>query len=93
MAFKKGQKRHPKAGKKKGSRNRKTIERDQEFKEFSDGLFGDKEYNDSVKRRLVRGKAPHLERYIWEKRYGKEPLKIESSENLIIKLVWGDSAV
>lgn len=65
MPFEAGQ---PKfAGRRKGTPNRATAE----FKGFWQQFLASTEYRDSLKRRMLDGKADHMERYVAELLYGR----------------------
>lgn len=79
VPFKKGEKRHPNAGRKKGTKNKKTVDLEAEFQRLTE-FMGDQEYAENVKRRIMTGRASHLEKLAWEKKYGKAPLEIKLEE-------------
>jgi hypothetical protein len=54
-------------GRPQGTRNRRTVE----LREFADEFFRSDEYRASLKRRILRGQAPHLETYLLAVCYGK----------------------
>jgi hypothetical protein len=81
MPFKKGQKRTQGSGRKRGVKNKKTITRTEEFRLISDRLLHDEDYLEKVVRRCKAGRAPQLEKYIWERNFGKSPLEIKVDED------------
>jgi hypothetical protein len=68
--FKKGTPKPPNSGRKKGSLNRATIERNL-LTRAADWING-QPYFDNVKRRVERGKAPHMETYFARRIHGRE---------------------
>jgi len=72
MAFKKGQSGNP-AGKPKGARNK--VSRD--IAAYARSFLESDEYRASANRRMLTGKAPHLETMLHQYAYGKPPDKIE----------------
>jgi len=67
MPFVKGQPKPEAGGRKKGSKNKRT--RDAE--EFAAALLDDPKYLVSLKYRLLKGTAPHMETLLCHYRYGK----------------------
>jgi hypothetical protein len=64
-SFERGHK--PMGGRPKGSLNRKTIE----VREFARGLIEDPEYQSSLRRRVIEGKAPQMEMLLFKYAYGQ----------------------
>ena len=54
-------------GRPKGATNKAT----REIKDIADGLLSDAAYLASLRRRLIAGKAPHMEQLLHHYRYGK----------------------
>ena len=54
-------------GRRKGSLNKVTIE----VKAFSASILHDPNYQESLKKRLIAGKAPHMEPLLFHYCYGK----------------------
>ena len=55
--FKRGEKRPPTAGRRKGVPNKTTVA----MKEWASELFESADWRDSARARILKGKAPHLE--------------------------------
>ena len=71
MPFEPGQ---PKiGGRREGIPNRATAE----FKGFWQQFLASTEYRDSLKRRMLDGKADHMERYVAELLYGRPRQEID----------------
>ena len=83
-----GTKKIANSGRRKGTKNRATVERETAFGLLADDLFSDPDYWERAKERIMRGRAPHLEKFIWEKRFGKEPLPIHVAEPIQIEVNW-----
>jgi len=62
VPFKKGEGGRPRGATNKASR---------EIKDVADGLLSDPAYVTALKRRLISGKAPHMETLLHHYRYGK----------------------
>jgi hypothetical protein len=65
--FKRGMARPKGAGRKKGSRNKATVE----FVEFLRGVFESEDYREALKDRLIRGKASKCEELCLHYVHGK----------------------
>ena len=65
MPFESGHKKQ--GGRKAGTPNRLTGE----AREIARQLLGDTEYQQSLRKRLIRGEAPRIELHIWELAYGR----------------------
>lgn len=74
MPFKKGQSGNP-AGKPKGTLNKATAE----VRGWLEKLMTSKKYRESAERRIVAGKAPHLEGYALQLIGGKPTEHVEVS--------------
>ena len=74
-------------GRTKGSKNKKTIERD--AMAWAAEFFKSDEYLASATRRTLSGRAPHLEGYWLPRIHGKAPDKVEVSGDLHIH--WQDT--
>jgi len=46
-------------------------------REFAQRFIDDEDYRESLRRRVLRGLAPHMETLIWHYRFGKPPDKVE----------------
>lgn len=77
--FQPGQSGNPK-GKAKGTRNKATVE----VQAWMEKLTTSKEYLASAERRILAGKAPHLESYILQKVGGKATERLEVSGALTV---------
>lgn len=66
-------------GRPKGSKNRSTIERNL-LTRAADWIDG-QDYFDNVKKRVERGRAPHMETYFAQRLHGKAVEKVELSGN------------
>jgi len=74
MPFEPGQ---PKTGgRREGTPNRATAE----FKGFWQQFLSSTEYRDSLKRRMLDGKADHMERYVAELLYGRPRQESEGDD-------------
>ena len=80
MPFEKG--RGKTGGRELGTPNRATAE----FKEFWQEFFESEEYRASLKRRVLDGKADHMERYAAELLYGRPKTEIAVDSGLTIVL-------
>ena len=80
MPFEKG--REKTGGRELGTPNRATAE----FKKFWQEFFESKEYRTSLKRRVLDGKADHMERYAAELLYGRPKMEIEIDSSLTVIL-------
>ena len=65
----------PGPGRKKGVPNKATLE----LKAFTDSLLADPNYQKNVIARVMAGEADHIERFMWEHRFGKPKEQIEVS--------------
>ena len=74
--WKKGDPRPEGAGRKKGSKNKATLERERDL-EYWKKFFKTPEYRQSLKLRILRGKADHMEKFLMEHVQGKAPNKVE----------------
>lgn len=77
-------------GRPKGATNKAT----REIKAFAQGFLGSKEYRDNAKRRVLRGRAPHLETLLMHYAYGKpkETIAVEGDiPPFVIEISDGDS--
>ena len=72
MPFKKGQ-----GGRPKGAVNKVRIEEKEYWRDF----FGSEVYRASACQRILEGKAPHMEKLLYEKVYGKPVEHVELSGN------------
>lgn len=73
--FLKGTPKPPTSGRRAGTPNKATGE----FKQFLRGIFESQEYRDKVKDRILKGKAPDLEKYMLQLLYGKPPESVQVS--------------
>ena len=60
-------------GRPKGAVNKATAD----VREFAQKFIDDADYRQSLRRRVLSGKAPHMEQLIWHYRYGKPPDKVQ----------------
>ena len=76
-------------GRKKGVPNKAT----QDVREFAQKFIDDQEYRDSLKRRILRGDATHMETLIWHYRFGKpkDVLDVNLAELAPLRIVIEDS--
>jgi hypothetical protein len=72
VPFKKGQ-----GGRPKGASNKTTLEEKQYWREF----FESETYRVTLKARILDGKAPHMEKHLHEKTFGKPTEHVEISGN------------
>ena len=72
MPFKKGQ-----GGRRKGAQNITKLEEKEYWREF----FHSDEYRVGLKVRILEGKAPHMEKHLHEKTFGKPTEHVEISGN------------
>jgi hypothetical protein len=56
----------PGPGRPKGLPNKAT----QDAREFAQKFIDDQDYRESLRRRVISGRAPHMEQLIWTYRYG-----------------------
>ncbi|UVT20111.1 MAG: hypothetical protein H8K03_20420 [Nitrospira sp.] len=75
MQFAKG--REKTGGRQMGTPNRATVE----FKEFWQEFFESEAYRESLKERVLEGKADHMERYAAELLYGRPRQEISMEDN------------
>ena len=81
MPFEPGQ---PKIGRsREGTPNRATAE----FKGFWQQFLASTEYRDSLKRRMLDGKADHMEQYVAELLYGRPRQELDLTHNEGIRVV------
>ena len=62
-------------GRVKGVPNKATLE----LKAFTDALLAREDYLENVIARIMDGDADHIEKYLWEKRFGKAVQMVEMS--------------
>jgi len=68
--------RHKKVGgRKAGTPNKLTGD----ARELARRLLGDRDYQRSLQRRLIRGQAPRIELHLWELAYGKPRVELEEA--------------
>lgn len=65
----------PGPGRHKGVPNKATLE----LKAFTDSLLADPIYQKNLKARIQAGDADHIEKFLWEHRYGKPKEILEIS--------------
>lgn len=80
-AFQKGTSGNPK-GRPKGCADHKTREIRAMLQEF----MGGEEYQQNVQRRILMGRAPHMESYFGQLLWGKPVDRIEQSGELTIRV-------
>jgi hypothetical protein len=81
MPFEPGQ---PKiGGRREGTLNRATAE----FKGFWQQFLVSTEYRDSLKRRMLDGKADHMERYVAELLYGRPRQEIDMNADKSLTII------
>ena len=80
--FVKGDKR---AGRPKGRANAVTLD----VREFAQKFIDDADYRESLRKRVLRGDAPHMETLIWHYRFGKpkDTLEINQPRPLVVELL------
>lgn len=87
MKFAKGHRKF--GGRKPGSSNKAT----RDVREFAQKFIDDEDYRESLRRRVLRGAAPHMEVLIWHYRFGKPPDKVEMTgedgQLLGVRIVFG----
>lgn len=71
-------------GRPKGALNKTT----REIKELSQSLLTDPAYLDALKRRLVSGKAPHMETLLHQYAYGKPKDTTEHQGQVALRITW-----
>lgn len=71
-------------GRKPGVPNRATVE----IKESSRRLVEDPDYVQSLRRRLVSGKAPHMETLLFHYAYGKPKDTTALEGNVALRITW-----
>ncbi len=89
MLFEPGQ---PKTGgRREGTPNRATAE----FKGFWQQFLSSTEYRDSLKRRMLDGKADHMERYVAELLHGRprHEISVKGDQSLTVIVNRGGHAV
>ena len=76
-------------GRKKGVPNKVT----QDAREFAQKFLDDADYKDSLRRRVLTGKAPHMEQLIWHYRFGKpkDVLDLNLAELAPLRIIIEDS--
>lgn len=67
MKFQPGMKKPPGSGRKPGSKNKKK----QEAEAFASELLDDPKYLESLKHRLIKGTAPHMETLLCHYKWGR----------------------
>jgi hypothetical protein len=80
------QKGHRKVGgRKKGAENGVT----RDVREFAQKFIDDADYRESLRRRVLRGDAPHMETLIWHYRFGKpkDTLEINQPRPLVVEIL------
>ena len=81
MPFEKG--RAKTGGRQRGTPNRATVE----IKQFAAALFEDPDYQDNLKRRIMSGKAPHMEVLLAHYRYGKPKTELDLKKEQTVIIV------
>lgn len=71
-------------GRPKGALNKTT----REIKELSQSLLTDPAYLNALKRRLVSGKAPHMETLLHQYAYGKPKDTTEHQGQVALRISW-----
>ena len=76
-------------GRKKGVPNKVT----QDVREFAQRFIDDEDYKASLKRRILRGDAAHMETLIWHYRFGKpkDTLDVNLAELTPLRIVIEDA--
>ncbi len=76
-------------GRPKGLPNKAT----QDVREFAQRFIDDEDYRASLKRRILRGSAPHMETLIWHYRFGKpkDTLDVNLAELAPLRIVIEDA--
>ncbi len=84
MRFRPGQSGNPK-GKPKGATSHKT----REIAAFARSIVESPEYVESLRRRLLKGDAPHMETLLHHYGYGKpkDTLAVESARPVVVELI------
>jgi hypothetical protein len=79
----------PGPGRPKGLPNKAT----QDVREFAQKFIDDEDYKSSLKRRILRGSAPHMETLIWHYRFGKpkDTLDVSLAELVPLRIVIEDA--
>jgi hypothetical protein len=75
MPFESGHKKQ--GGRKAGTPNRLTGE----AREIARQLLGDTEYQQSLRKRLIRGEAPRIELHLWELAFGRPRVEPDQAPN------------
>jgi hypothetical protein len=80
----------PGPGRPKGLPNKAT----QDAREFAQKFIDDQDYRESLRRRVISGRAPHMEQLIWTYRYGKprETLDVNLAELAPLRIVIEDAS-
>lgn len=76
-------------GRKKGIPNKAT----QDVREFAQKFIDDEDYKASLRRRVLTGRAPHMEQLIWHYRFGKprDVLDVNLADLVPLRIVIEDA--
>ena len=82
-SFKPGRKRVPGSGRKPGQQNRATLA----AKEMALKYLADPKYEESLKERLLEGKAPHMETLLHQYAFGKPKETVAGDNDSPLKVL------